>query len=202
MTNFKRCATAMALVLGSSVPALSQETPDRVILAIEGTEIGYRVPIEVAAELCGEIPAETLAAIATDADLIYCTVAETVVAESGFDDDPYIERIEGLGDNDGPDDLTAGEDGADDGEGADADAEADVDGEVDADDGADDDASADGGTDGGAEAEDGTDDGAAEDEGTEDGADAGAEAEVDTDVEADADAEAGADSGDDAGSDN
>ncbi len=189
MTNFKRCATAVALVLGSSIPALAQELPDRVILAIEGTETGYRVPIEVAAELCGEIPADTLAAIAADVDVIYCSIAETVVAESAFDEDPYIERIEGLGNDNNVSEVqsTAAE--------TDGEAESDTEGE-----GATDDATAGEGTEGDAAVEGEADAGAdanADAGGETDGdagADAGADAEADSEAggETDADADAGA----------
>lgn len=189
MTNFKRCATAVALVLGSSIPALAQELPDRVILAIEGTETGYRVPIEVAAELCGEVPADTLATIAANADVIYCSIAETVVAESAFDEDPYIERIEGLGNGNDVSEVqnTAAE--------TDGDAESDAEGEgatddVTAGEGTEGDAAVDGEADAGADADVDADSG-----GETDGTDGDAGADVDADSEAGGETDADADAG-------
>jgi hypothetical protein len=193
MNSFKRCATAVALVMTGTVPALAQELPETVVLAVEGTTTGYRVPVSLAAELCGDVPAETLAAIAEDADVIYCSIAETVVVERGFETTPEIELLADLNSDDSGDD---GED--DDGDGNDSDddendndlLDGDQDGEGtdDSSDDGSDDSSGDDASGDDASGDDSTDDGSSDDEGSEEEAndeDDGLADDVDGDSEED-----------------
>jgi hypothetical protein len=132
MNSFKRSGTAIALVMASAFPAFAQDTmvfpegmPGRVVIQMEGTSDFYRVPLATAAELCGDISEEAMAAAVANADAIFCTVAADT-----FDTESYIERIndaingnedeDNVADSDGPD-AEDGADGADEIDGTDDD---------------------------------------------------------------------------------
>jgi hypothetical protein len=182
MLNFKRCATAVALTM-AAVPAVAQDMPmpETVLINVEGTSTFYRVPLEIAAGLC-EVTEDTLAMIAEDANVIYCTIGEAVVAENDFS------GFESFEDDDGSDglgpDLDLDDDGINDAEDDDLDGDGILNGE-------DDDLDGDDVLD--SEDDDvfeiGDDTETDTDTGTETGTDTDTGAEVDADVEADVDAE-------------
>lgn len=194
MSMLKRCSTALALVLASSVPALAQDSgvatlavpegfvaPEgSIVLQFAGTDELFLAPYELAAELCQVSEGDFAAVAESGVDVIYCEQLD----EAQFTTFRETEGVESLvdrqsGDNDDVavegDDADESAEGGDSGEGDDG--------------GTDDDATDDGATDGddAGEGTDGTDDGATDDDSAGgDGAsvDADADASVDADVSA------------------
>lgn len=185
MNSLKHCATAIALLITAPLPVLAQDAPaEGVIVAIQGTQSLFRVPVEVAASLC-QVETEVLVqGLATDPDLVICEVTQEVADRNSFTNDPAIQPF--FSDDDEANDSD--EDGIRDED------EAEVDGPEE-DDATDDDATDEGGGDevadeAGADEEAGDDAGAGADDGAED--DAGTDDGVEGDT-------GGEEAGDDAG---
>jgi hypothetical protein len=197
---FKRCSTAVALVLASSVPVLAQDSGEAtltvpegfvapegsIVLQFAGTDALFLAPYEVAAELCQVSEGDFATVAESGVDVIYCEQLD----EAEFTTFTETEGVESLvdrqsGDNDEiaveGDVAEEAEEGAEGGDSAEGEDGA---GDGDAGEGA-----GEGGTDG-----DGTETGG---EGTGDdaGSDVDAEADADVEAEAGADADAEVDTG-------
>lgn len=95
MMNFKRCSTAVALLMATALPAFADEhmttrvvtvpadfvvTEDQVVLQFAGDEALYVVSKATAAELCGLSDADFESVVdGTNVTVIYCENVDTVL---------------------------------------------------------------------------------------------------------------------------
>jgi hypothetical protein len=212
MSMFKRCGTAMALVLASSVPVLAQDSDDAtlvlpegfvapegsVVVQFAGTDTLFVAPYGTAAELCQVTEGDFAAIAESSVDVIYCEQldeanlatftetegVETLIDREAGDDDDELESVAGDDAGEGVEGDDAGGDDSSDDDASGDDGSDSVEGDDGTDDGATDDD--DGMDDGAAEGEagDDMDDQVGEDSGTDNGASADVEADADASVDA------------------